>query len=221
MVTFIHEDETVSVPGWVHDVDSFRRWVDSDDFPETGRIWWLCGEVWVDVSKEQIFTHVLVRTKVAAALGAVIEAGQLGLFLGRGALLTNYKADVSGSPDSTFISTATLQSEGVRLIEGKKGGYVELQGSPDMVLEVVSDSSKHKDQVVLKQAYWEAGIREYWLVDARADPLRFDVFRHVARGYAATRKQDGWMRSAVFGKSFRLVQRASAFKHPDYRLEVR
>ena len=74
---------------------------------------------------------------------------------------------------------------------------------------------------MLKQAYWEAGVREYWLVDALADPLRFDVFRHTARGYAATRKQDGWMRSAVFGKSFRLVQRASAFKHPDYLLEVR
>jgi Uma2 family endonuclease len=49
----------------------------------------------------------------------------------------------------------------VRLIEGKRGGYTEIQGSPDMVLEVVSDSNVHKDYELLRRAYWEAGIREY------------------------------------------------------------
>jgi Uma2 family endonuclease len=221
MVTFIHEDEKVSVPGWVVDLDSFRRWTDDDDFPQTGRIWWLRGEVWVDMSKEQIFSHILVKTKMTTVLGALAETEQLGLFLADGLLLSNYEADISGNPDATFISTAGMEAGAVRLIEGKKGGYVELQGSPDMVLEVVSDSSKHKDQVVLRQAYWEAGVREYWLVNALTDPLRFDILRHTPRGDVAARKQDGWVRSAVFGKSFRLVQRASAFKHPDYLLEVR
>jgi hypothetical protein len=44
----------------------------------------------------------------------------------------------------------------VRLIVGKDGGFVELQGSPDMVLEVLSASSEEKDTVLLKAAYWEA-----------------------------------------------------------------
>jgi Uma2 family endonuclease len=33
-----------------------------------------------------------------------------------------------------------------------------------MVQEVVSDSSEEMDTVILRQAYAEAGIREYWLV---------------------------------------------------------
>jgi Uma2 family endonuclease len=83
----------------------------------------------------------------------------------------------------------------VRLIEGKRGGFTELQGSPDMVLEILSDSSQHKDKHQLRQAYWEADIPEYWLVDARTEPLQFDVLRHTARGYVAVRKQQGWVKS--------------------------
>jgi len=29
----------VSVPSWVVDLESFRRWADADDFPDHARIW--------------------------------------------------------------------------------------------------------------------------------------------------------------------------------------
>jgi hypothetical protein len=38
MTTFIHEPVEVRVPGWVVDLESFRRWADADDFPEKGRL---------------------------------------------------------------------------------------------------------------------------------------------------------------------------------------
>jgi Uma2 family endonuclease len=96
-----------------------------------------------------------------------------------------------------------------------------VEGSPDMVLEVVSPGSVKKDTDILKRGYWEAGVREYWLVDARSDPLSFEILRHSAKGYVATRKRDGWLKSAVFGKSFRLSNRTTALGHPEYTLEVR
>ncbi|HVS35512.1 MAG TPA: Uma2 family endonuclease, partial [Gemmataceae bacterium] len=128
---------------------------------------------------------------------------------------------ISGKPDATFLSNDSLDSNRVRLLEGKQGGYVELQGFPDMVLEVVSNSSTRKDLVLLRQAYWEAGIREYWLVDARREPLTFQILRRTAKGYAATRKQDGWLKSAVFGKAFRLSQQQDVRGHPEFTLETR
>jgi Uma2 family endonuclease len=106
-------------------------------------------------------------------------------------------------------------------LEGREGGYTELQGSPDMVLEVVSRSSKRKDTKTLKKAYWEAGIREYWLVQARNEPLEFTIFRRAARGYAATRPVGGWTKSAVFGKSFRLTRKMYARRQPIFSLETR
>ena len=74
MITFIHEsDEVVRVPAWVVDLESFRRWADADDFPDTGRIWYLKGEVWVDLSKEQIFSHVLVKLELTIVLTDLVK----------------------------------------------------------------------------------------------------------------------------------------------------
>jgi hypothetical protein len=221
VVHFVDEiGQQVSVPAWVTDLASFRRWSDSDDFPESGRIWYLKGEVWVDLSRQELFTHVAVKGECSMVVAGLVRAGRLGLYFPDGAYLSNVDADFDCKPDATFVSNAGLRDR-VRLIEGKDGGYVELEGSPDMVLEVVSTSSVRKDTVVLRRAYWEAGIREYWLVDARREPLTFDILRHTARGYAATRKADSWVRSAVFGKSFRLTRQTNALGHPEYSLEVR
>jgi Uma2 family endonuclease len=151
----------------------------------------------------------------------MVKTEKRGLFLPDGLFFCNVHADIAGNPDATFVSYKALESDDVRLIEGKQGGYLELEGSPDMVLEVISTSSVHKDTVTKRQAYWEAGIREYWLVDARREPLKFDILRHTAKGYAATRKQDGWMKSSVFGKSFRLTQQVNQLGYPEYTLEVR
>jgi Uma2 family endonuclease len=135
-------------------------------------------------------------------------------------MLVNVDVEFACVPDAIFISEAGLQDR-VRLIEGKDGGYVELEGSPDMVLEVVSAGSVQKDKVTLRRAYHSAGIREYWLVDARKEPLSFDVLRHTPRGYTATPKRGGWVKSAVFGKAFRLTQSAATLGHPEYSLEMK
>jgi Uma2 family endonuclease len=221
MVTIIDESRAVSVPEWVKDLDSFRRWTDEDDFPDEFRVWWLCGEVWIDMSKEQIFTHVLVKTEITAVLRSMTNREQTGIYLTDGVLLSNFAADISGNPDGLFITAETLASDRVRLIEGADGGFVELQGSPDVVLEILSKSSEKKDNVTLKQAYYEAGIREYWVVDVRKEPLVFDVFRATTKGYARTPKQQGWVKSGVFGKSFKLEVSPGLQGHPNYTLSVK
>jgi Uma2 family endonuclease len=220
-VTAVHEADQVSVPAWVTDLESFCRWADSDEFPETGRVWFLKGEVWVDLSMEEVFSHVLLKARFFIVLGSLVDAGRLGRFYPDGLFLKSAAANVAGEPDATFVSTAALQAKRVRPIRGKKGGVVGLQGSPDMVLEVVSPSSVRKDTVTLRQAYWEAGVREYWLVDARREPLTFDILRHTAKGYVAAGKRGGWLKSAVFGKSFRLTQQTDEFGDPTFTLEVR
>jgi Uma2 family endonuclease len=90
-----------------------------------------------------------------------------------------------------------------------------------MVLEVVSTNSVRKDTKVLRRLYWEAGIEEYWLVDARGPALRFDLLRRRPRGYAAAPKQGGWVRSPVFGRSFRFDRQADPLGHPQYTLALR
>ena len=155
-----------------------------------------------------------LNTNTAASSGSSPKSG---LFLADGAYLTNLEANISGNPDAIFVANNTLALGRVRLVEGAEDGFVELEGSPDMVLEVISQSSVNKDEVILKEAYWDAGILEYWLVDARKDPLRFDIFRHGPKGYVPTRKQGGWIKSGVFGKAFRLTKQTNALGFPDFK----
>ncbi len=215
------DDESVHIPGWVIDLASFRKWYQSDDFPKQGRLGYLDGGIVVDLSMEQFFSHNQVRTEFGAVLHFLVKSDQLGRFVTDGMLLSNVEADFATEPDGAFLSHETLNSGQVRLLEGSRGGAIELEGTPDMVLEIVSDSSVRKDTVALKAAYAEAGIREYWLVDARGEKPSFDIFSRSAKGYVAGRKQAGWLKSAVFGKSFRLVQSVDKRGDPVFTLEVR
>jgi hypothetical protein len=221
VVTFVDGPNQLTVPSWVTDLDAFRQWADSDDFPETGRICYLMGEVWIDMSKQQIFSHVHVKTEYTVVVGGLVKSEEMGLYLTDGVLFSNVPADISVVPDSLFLCSETLKTGRARLIEGAEAGYVEIEGGADMILEIVSDSSVVKDTETLRKAYWEAGVAEYWLVDARVAPATFEILRHAARGYTSTRAQSGWLKSAVFGKSFRLKQTTSSLGHPAFSLQMR
>src|SRR5947209_17728 len=159
-----------NIPAWVKDLTTFRRWVEEDDELDFGRVLYLKGRVYIDMGKEQLYTHNDVKSELTAVLRPLVKSRHLGRYVSDGVLLSNVPADVSGQPDGTFVSNDSLRSGRVRDVPGRRdGGYVELLGAPDLVIEVVSPSSVRKDTVRLRQAYWEAGIPEYWLIDARAE----------------------------------------------------
>jgi hypothetical protein len=205
----------------VTDLASFRRWWESDEFPEEGRVCFINGEVWADMSRQQVFSHVRIKSVLSIVVGGFIQQADTGIFLSDGLRVFNTAADLSAVPDGSYLSYDSLRQGQVRLVEGKEGGYTAVEGSPDLVIEVVSDSSEDKDTEWQMSAYWNAGVREYWLIDARQEPLRFDIYRSGAKGFTATRKSAGWVKSAVLGKSFRFETTRNALGHPDYVLRLR
>jgi Uma2 family endonuclease len=213
-------DERIRIPDCVVDLESFRRWARSDELPERGRFSHLNGEVWVDLMPEQLFTHNQVKGEFAIVLGGMLKSVRLGRYFHDRTLVTNVEAELSTEPDGTFVSYEGLKQNRVRLIEGVEG-FVELEGTPDMVLEVVSATTVEKDTSLLRDLYWQAGIPEYWLVDARGDRLQFDILRHRPDGYVEARKQADWVKSAVFRKSFRLTSGSDELGHPEYTLSMR
>jgi Uma2 family endonuclease len=221
MNTVWADNDVVHIPPWVCDVESFRRWAVSDEAPQRAPVFFLDGEVWVDMSKEQLYSHGRVKQEFFQVLGQLTKRERLGEFFPDGHLLSNEGANLSGNPDGTFVSNDSFRDDRVRLIEGASSGFVELEGSPDMVLEVVSDSSVEKDTELLSELYWKAEITEYWQVDARGKRLEFEIFRHTSRGFSATRKLNGWLKSNVFGRSFRLTRETNELGHPEFTLEIR
>jgi Uma2 family endonuclease len=104
-----------------------------------------------------------------------------------------------------FVYNRSAESRRVKRQPGLEGGHVGLIATPDMVLEVVRDSSEIKDKVTLREACWEAGITEHWIVDARGDKLEFEILKRGQKNSIVTRKQNGWSKSTVFGKFFKLL----------------
>lgn len=43
--------------------------------------------------------------------------------------------------------------------------YRGLNGAPDFVVEIISESTRKKDYSLKMQKYWYAGVQEYWIVD--------------------------------------------------------
>jgi Uma2 family endonuclease len=210
--------DQVRIPAWVKDLESFRRWARSDEYPEHGWFSFLHGVLWVDLSMEQLFTHNQVKGVFTIVVGGLVRSINLGYSFVDRILLSNPAADLSTEPDAVFTSWDAVKSGRVKLIPGAEEGYVELEGTPDMVLEVISPTSVRKDKEWLRDLYWRAGIPEYWLVDARGTTLEFLILRHTSRGYVATRKQNGWVKSAVFGCAFQLTRQTDPLGNPQYSL---
>jgi Uma2 family endonuclease len=221
MSTVHFETDSVRIPLWVTDLRSFRRWAESEEFPGKAAVCYLAGELWVEMSKEQLYSHNQVKTEFARVLAGLAKQHRSGRYFGDGLFLTNVEADLSTKPDGTFVSREAFAANRVRLVEGVQEGFVEIEGTPDMVLEVVSGSSVSKDREWLRDLYRKAGIAEYWLVDCRGDRLDFDILRHTAGGYAPANKSAGWVESAVFGHAFLLTRQSDELGHPEYTLEAR
>lgn len=215
-------EENVAIPAEVVDLASYCRWATSEEFPQRGQFSYLRGTIWLDLTLEALYRHNQVKREFAEVLGGLVKSLATGRFFPDGMFLRNTNADLATEPDGMFVSYDALRSGRVQRIERDKPDFLELEGSPEMVLEVVSETSVQKDTVELRDLYWHAGILEYWLVDARAAEPRFDLLRHGRKGYVSTRKQaGGWLPSNVFGRSFQLTQTSDPLGDPLYVLNVR
>ncbi len=211
----------VHLPGNLTDQDAFRRWARSDECPESGRFAFLDGVFWVDLSMEQLYTHGGVKTEVTRVLSNLIRDAALGLYRSDAMLLSHPEVGLSTVPDGLFVSYASLQSGRVQRIPNVRNvGAIELVGAPEMVLEVMSDSSEEKDTVTLPPLYHAAGIEEFWRIDARGE-LVFEIFRWRDPGYVGTRLPDGWWRSDLFGRDFQFAQTTDPLGDPLFTLHVR
>jgi len=212
----------IAIPEWVVDFESFRRWLHSADFPENGRISFINDSIWVDLIMEEFFPHGEVIVDISRVLANLMKETKFGKFAKDGTRYSHLESNLSTEPDGMVFSREARIAGRVQFRGGEKGDKTEVIGSPEIGIEVVSTSSEQKDGEWLMAAYFDAGIDEYWLIDARdEEDIQFNVFKRNKQEYVATRKQHGWVKSNVLNKAFRFVQSENDDGDPEYLLETR
>lgn len=218
----LREFGEIRVPAWVIDHPSFLKWLRSGAVPEDIKIGYINNEVWVDDMPERAFAHNQIKTRLSRVLDGLAEDNRTGVYFSDGMTFTSEAGGFTAVPDGIFVCRETIDTGHVTLTGGRRSHHdTELVGKPDLVVEIVSDSSVYKDTEWLMANYWNAEVGEHWVIDGRTEPLQFSIYRRGEKGFVAVRRTEGWSRSPTLGKSFRFVAGPEEMGFATYRLEVR
>lgn len=101
--------------------------------------------------------HELVSIDFLFILGAVVRPARLGQLF-TAPVDTYFSGHDMSEPDIGYITRDRLAT-----IKSKR-----IEAAPDLVVEVLSPSTRQRDLGIKKALYERVGVREYWIVDPAA-----------------------------------------------------
>jgi len=190
------------------DLASFRRWTLSDEFPTIGRIDYVAGNIEIDLTCRSLWRHSSLKTFLGGEMGTQTK-GAGSVFIGETRLVSSC-GDFSTEPDILYVSWDSLRSRRVICQPSANPrdalDQMELEGGPDLIVEVISPSSVSKDTERLPPLYFAAGAREYWLADARGKEAKLTIFCRGKNAFEPVAKdRRNYQYSNVLGESVRLT----------------
>lgn len=209
----------IEIPWTARTLDGFREWVATLD--EHGpSVSFARGRMHVVMSLQSYDTHEPLVGAINAALRVLAGELDIGRYFFPPSWFTHEPSALSTEPDGFLALWSSLESNDLRVNPERRS---EMLGRPDMVLEVVSDSSQRKDLVEHVEDYALAGVREYWIADARAEAvsLRILVLGASGRYEDSPADLDGWSRSPIWQRSFRVRRLAERAGLRDFALDIR
>ena len=218
------DDGPLVVPADAETLPGFRRWTTSPGFPETGRIDFVDGTLYLDLMPERFDSHSLPKTELVRVIAGRVKEGRLGkVCIDAMRVVLPGPPAVSCEPDVVFVSNDALRSGRVTRSPAANGDdTLELVGPPDLVVEVVSPSSESKDTDRLPTAFFAGGVAEYWLVDCRGGAAGLTIHGRGADGFVAVAADaDGYQPSAALGRTYRLAREIDPLGDPLFHLHER
>ena len=114
--------------------------------------------------------HQKVSFNLTVAIGSFVKQRGLGLVLAAPSDVILSDENVV-QPDLLFVSTAraSLVTED------------NIRGAPDLVVEIISETTRKKDEVTKRKLYERFGVQEYWVMDPELETVK--IFRRAQQSY--------------------------------------
>ncbi len=148
--------------------------------PEDKRYEIIDGELYMVAAPNT--KHQRVSRRLGAALLQHIEQKGLG--------------EIFIAPYDVVLSDENVVQPDILLVRKERAGVIteaNLQGAPDLAVEILSPGTRNKDFELKRKAYARFGVQEYWIVDPDADTIEVLVWRET-----------GYVSAGVFAKTDRL-----------------
>jgi len=129
--------------------------------------------------------HDRLVTFIAGLLHFYAGSVQVGLVLGASNALTRLSTGRRVAPDIFFFAEARVPSPLPK----------QLEGAPDLVVEVLSPSNRSYDLIEKRAVYRAHGVREVWFVDPARRQIILDRWRDT--DYVEETSMEGRVTSAV------------------------
>lgn len=114
--------------------------------------------------------HQAVSSNLHRLLGMHIHAMRLGHLFAAPTDVVLSDQDIV-QPDLLFVSTA----------HSSILTPTHVHGAPDLVVEILSESTRRTDEIVKRKLYERYGVPEYWIVDPELGTVK--IYRMADNGY--------------------------------------
>ena len=148
--------------------EEFARWV--DDRPSTDLNHYELVNGRVVVTPPAGHPHGAIESELQFVIGVFVRAHALGRVFGSSQGFRLPSGDTL-EPDLGFVSNARWRAIGTPVA----GEFLKVV--PDLVVEILSPSTRSRDPREKKAIYERNGVREYWLVDSVATEVTVFVLQ--------------------------------------------
>ena len=102
--------------------------------------------------------------------------------------------------DVVLANSDVVQPDVLFIAKARKGIITEenIQGAPDLVVEVISENSRRRDAITKRHIYERYGVPFYWLVDPEEETVRVFELKDGVYGEPATLRSGQELACALF-----------------------
>ncbi|MGH7236833.1 MAG: Uma2 family endonuclease [Nitrospiraceae bacterium] len=95
--------------------------------------------------------------------------------------------EVFAAPFDVVLSDVDVVEPDLLFVSASRTAIItekNIQGAPDFVVEILSESTRKTDEMVKRKRYEHFGIKEYWIVAPELETIK--VYRMTDKGYVRT-----------------------------------